>query len=100
MKKGTQNVFAAAAGAPLSYPSSSPLTTSLSISQHIPLTPPQDSAEHAMVRHEAAEALGAIGEERCLNMLREYAADPEPIVAHSCEVALDMLVNGEDLETV
>ncbi|GIL45284.1 hypothetical protein Vafri_2444 [Volvox africanus] len=51
----------------------------------------KDSAEHAMVRHEAAEALGAIADSVTVGLLRDYAKDPEPIVAHSCEVALDVL---------
>ncbi len=44
-----------------------------------------------MVRHEAAEALGSIADDRCLDLLRQYCTDASPIVAHSCEVALDML---------
>ncbi len=44
-----------------------------------------------MVRHEAAEALGAIAQPECLQLLAQYSSDPEPIVAHSCLVALDML---------
>lgn len=44
------------------------------------------SDENAMVRHEAAEALGSIASDECIGMLREYAGDAEPIVAHSCEV--------------
>ena len=44
-----------------------------------------------MVRHEAAEALGAIADERAVALLAAHAADPEPIVADSCVVALDML---------
>lgn len=44
-----------------------------------------------MVRHEAAEALGAIADTHTVGLLREFATDPEPIVAHSCVVALDVL---------
>ena len=44
-----------------------------------------------MVRHEAAEALGSIADDKCIDLLRHYCADASPIVAHSCEVALDML---------
>lgn len=44
-----------------------------------------------MVRHEAAEALGSIADARCLQLLQEFKQDPEPIVAQSCVVALDML---------
>ncbi len=42
--------------------------------------------ENAMVRHEAAEALGSIASDECIGMLQEFARDAEPIVAHSCEV--------------
>ncbi|XP_053436274.1 deoxyhypusine hydroxylase [Nycticebus coucang] len=48
------------------------------------------SSENPMVRHECAEALGAIARPACLDMLRAYAADPERVVRESCEVALDM----------
>jgi deoxyhypusine monooxygenase len=51
----------------------------------------QDGGEHAMVRHEAAEALGAIADGRSVQLLTQYASDAEPIVAHSCIVALDMI---------
>ncbi|KAK9811729.1 hypothetical protein WJX72_009172 [[Myrmecia] bisecta] len=51
----------------------------------------QDGTEHAMVRHEAAEALGSIGDAECLELLKQHCKDPEPIVADSCVVALDML---------
>ncbi|KAI8464757.1 MAG: deoxyhypusine hydroxylase [Monoraphidium minutum] len=51
----------------------------------------QDAAEHAMVRHEAAEALGAVADPGCVALLRAHAGDAEPIVAHSCVVALDVL---------
>lgn len=44
-----------------------------------------------MVRHEAAEALGAIADPECVALLREHCSDPEAIVADSCIVALDML---------
>ena len=40
------------------------------------------------VRHEAAEALGAIGTIRAIEVLREYAGDEEEIVRESCWVAL------------
>lgn len=47
-------------------------------------------AENPMVRHECAEALGAIARPTCLTVLRAHAADPERVVRESCEVALDM----------
>jgi deoxyhypusine monooxygenase len=51
----------------------------------------QDTKEHAMVRHEAAEALGSVADEASIALLKEFAQDPEAIVAQSCVVALDML---------
>ena len=47
-----------------------------------------------MVRHESAEALGAIeGTDedwgRCEAVLRTFCADADPVVAESCQVALD-----------
>jgi deoxyhypusine monooxygenase len=53
-----------------------------------------DRAEHPMVRHEAAEALGAIGSEDAIATLREYSEDSETIVRDSCLVALDMYDRG------
>ena len=47
-----------------------------------------DEQEHAMVRHEAAEALGAIADPNSLHLLTQYCSDPEPIVADSCKVSL------------
>jgi deoxyhypusine monooxygenase len=44
-----------------------------------------------MVRHEAAEALGAVADAGSIALLQQFASDPEPVVAHSCLVALDML---------
>ncbi|KAI7844634.1 hypothetical protein COHA_001724 [Chlorella ohadii] len=36
----------------------------------------KDEAEHPMVRHEAGEALGAIGTEECLSAVRQHVQDP------------------------
>jgi len=44
-----------------------------------------------MVRHEAAEALGAIGDRTALLVLRKFETDSEPVISESCEVALDLL---------
>jgi deoxyhypusine monooxygenase len=46
---------------------------------------------HAMVRHEAAEALGSFGDEALLEFLRTFQQDGNPIVSQSCDVALDLL---------
>ncbi|XP_062562329.1 deoxyhypusine hydroxylase [Armigeres subalbatus] len=50
----------------------------------------RDSAENEMVRHECAEALGAIATEECTEILNEYLKDEKRVVKESCEVALDM----------
>jgi len=50
----------------------------------------QNTQEKGMVRHECAEALGAIATEECLNVLKEYKNDEEDVVKESCDVALDM----------
>ncbi|PNF36784.1 hypothetical protein B7P43_G11167 [Cryptotermes secundus] len=50
----------------------------------------EDHAENEMVRHECAEALGAIGSPVCVNILRKYLEDDKRVVKESCEIALDM----------
>lgn len=47
--------------------------------------------EHAMVRHEAAEALGAIGGDFATAVLTEFTNDPEQVVQESCHVALNII---------
>ena len=44
-----------------------------------------------MVRHEASEALGAIGDRTALSVLEKFKDDKDTVVAESCEVALDLL---------
>ena len=51
----------------------------------------QDNSEHVMVRHEAAEAMGAIGEQSIRPILEIYRFNQIIEVAESCEVALDLL---------
>ena len=47
--------------------------------------------EASMVRHEAAEALGSLGEEPGVeDILKGFLNDPEPVVRDSVIVALDM----------
>ncbi|XP_049732335.1 deoxyhypusine hydroxylase isoform X1 [Elephas maximus indicus] len=57
-------------------------------------------SENPMVRHECAEALGAIARPSCLAALRAHAEDPERVVRESCEVALDMYQHesGQDFQ--
>ena len=50
-----------------------------------------DLEEDVMVRHEAAEALGAIGDRTALGVLEQFVDDEEIVVSESCEVALDLL---------
>lgn len=50
----------------------------------------KDTSENEMVRHECAEALGAIATDECTSLLTEYLKDPKRVVKESCEVALDM----------
>lgn len=50
----------------------------------------RDAGENEMVRHECAEALGAIATDECTELLTEYLADSKRVVKESCEVALDM----------
>ncbi len=51
----------------------------------------RNTQEHRMVRHEAAEALGAIGGTEVEAILGEFRDDPELVVMESCEVALDTI---------
>ena len=51
----------------------------------------EDMDEDLMVRHEAAEALGAIGDRVAMGTLERFVTDPEPVISESCEVAIDLL---------
>ncbi|EDW84260.1 uncharacterized protein Dwil_GK14046 [Drosophila willistoni] len=50
----------------------------------------EDNLENEMVRHECAEALGAIANEDCIQILNRYADDDKRVVKESCVIALDM----------
>jgi deoxyhypusine monooxygenase len=50
----------------------------------------EDSNENPMVRHECAEALGAVGTEECTEILKKYLKDDAAVVKESAEVALDI----------
>tara|TARA_B100000945_G_scaffold75799_2_gene58376 strand:+ start:148 stop:627 length:480 start_codon:yes stop_codon:yes gene_type:complete len=60
----------------------------------------EDLGEDVMVRHEAAEALGAIGNRDAMGTLEKFVSDDEVVVAESCEVAIDLLnwVSSKRLE--
>jgi len=47
--------------------------------------------EHPMVRHEAGEALGAIGDDSCLDILKSYDNDPVTEVRETVQLALDRI---------
>uniref|UniRef100_A0A7E4USI2 Deoxyhypusine hydroxylase n=1 Tax=Panagrellus redivivus TaxID=6233 RepID=A0A7E4USI2_PANRE len=46
-----------------------------------------DTKQEPMVRHEAGEALGAIGDKSSIEILKKYAQDPLPEIAETCELA-------------
>jgi len=50
----------------------------------------EDTSEQGMVRHECAEAIGAVATDDCFEILKSYANDKERVVKESCDVALDM----------
>lgn len=50
----------------------------------------EDANENEMVRHECAEALGAIATEECMTILNNYLDDDKRVVKESCIIALDM----------
>lgn len=51
----------------------------------------EDPEEHCMVRHEAGEALGAIGTPECLAPVLRHAISPVPEVRATCELAQQRL---------
>lgn len=50
-----------------------------------------DVSREPIVRHEAAEALGAIGGDDVLSVLEEFSSDPVPEVSETCKLALDKI---------
>lgn len=60
----------------------------------------KDLGEHDMVRHEAAEALGAIGNEECVVLLEEFSTDDSRVVSESCRAALDTLAYWKEFNAV
>ncbi|KAA0714143.1 Deoxyhypusine hydroxylase [Triplophysa tibetana] len=57
----------------------------------------KDTSQEPMVRHEAGEALGAIGNPKVLDLLKHHAEDPVIEVAETCQLAvrrLEWLMNG------
>ena len=58
----------------------------------------EDANEHVMVRHEAAEALGAIGGVEVEKTLVTFRRDPEAVINESCMVALDTIDYWNDFK--
>jgi len=56
----------------------------------------QNKEEHPMVRHEEAEALGAIGSDQCLGILQRYKADSEEVVRETVELALGRITETKE----
>ncbi|XP_056319726.1 deoxyhypusine hydroxylase [Danio aesculapii] len=62
----------------------------------------KDTNQEPMVRHEAGEALGAIGNPKVLDLLKKYAEDPVIEVAETCQLAvqrLEWLINSGEQTT-
>lgn len=59
----------------------------------------ENSKEDAIVRHEAAEALAAIGEKSSLNILQKYTTDPCIEVSQTCELAVKKMQEGDSSST-
>lgn len=58
-----------------------------------------DKEQQCMVRHEAAEALGALGDKESLDLLKKYYNDPNEMVEikETCELAIER-INWENSE--
>ncbi|KAF6211898.1 hypothetical protein GE061_012415 [Apolygus lucorum] len=51
----------------------------------------EDESMNPITRHEAGEALGAIGSTEVLDVLQKYRQDPEAPVAETCELAIQRI---------
>ncbi|KAG8594168.1 hypothetical protein GDO81_001108 [Engystomops pustulosus] len=51
----------------------------------------KDPTQEPMVRHEAGEALGAIGDPQVLDLLKEYSQDSVTEVAETCQLAIQRI---------
>lgn len=53
----------------------------------------ENKSEDSMVRHESAEALGALGDESSLSIMRQMRDDPEEavVVRETCDIAIDRI---------
>jgi len=51
----------------------------------------ENTEENSMVRHEAGEALGAIGSPDSIPLLQKFTTDPVQEVAETCSLAIDTI---------
>lgn len=51
----------------------------------------RDESEDPMVRHESAEALGALGDPSSLPILQKYLSDSSEYVRQTCEIAIEKI---------
>lgn len=51
----------------------------------------RDTTQHPVVRHEAGEALAAIGSASSASILQEFTNDPRPEVADTCRLGVDKI---------
>ncbi|KAI9299620.1 armadillo-type protein [Cunninghamella echinulata] len=59
----------------------------------------ENTQEHEMVRHEAAEALGAIGSMESVPYLEKYLKDESEAVSETCELAIEKIRYDNDPKT-
>lgn len=50
-----------------------------------------DENDDLIVRHECAEALGAIGKESSISILQNYCTHPAPEIHETCQIAIDLI---------
>ena len=60
----------------------------------------QNRSENCMVRHEAGEAIGAIGCNDSLQFLENYVDDPSREVAETCILAIERIKRVKDEQEV
>ena len=53
----------------------------------------ENEKENTMVRHECGEALGAIGDESALPVLKTFLKDEERAIRETCELAIQRIEN-------
>jgi deoxyhypusine monooxygenase len=51
----------------------------------------RDESENAIIRHESAEAIGAIGLTSSLPVLTEFLTHAEKVIVETCEIARDRI---------